>query len=54
MTWQSAGDQNTLQHTKNPKTPQNSFKSFFFRHFVWDIVKAPATSIALPLWPVGL
>jgi hypothetical protein len=39
-------------HTKNPKGYQNSFKRPLFGHFVWEIVKAPATSILLLLWPV--
>jgi hypothetical protein len=38
---------------KAPATfPQNSFKRPLLRHFVCEIVKAPATSIALLLWPV--
>jgi hypothetical protein len=35
-------------HTKNP----NGLQKVLFRHFVWEIVKAPATSIALSLRPV--
>jgi hypothetical protein len=43
-----------LQHSiqKNLKDPQNSFKRTLLRHFVWEIAKAPATNITLPLWPV--
>jgi hypothetical protein len=50
----SAMDQKApvIFHTKNPIGPRNSFKKPLFRHFVWEIVKAPATSIALLLWPV--
>jgi hypothetical protein len=39
-------------HTTNPKGLPNSLKRPLFRHFVWEIVKSPATSIALPLWLV--
>jgi hypothetical protein len=31
-----------IPYKKNPKGPQNSFKMPLFRHFVWEIVKAPA------------
>jgi hypothetical protein len=31
------------------KTP---LKGPFFRHFLWEIVKAPATNVAWLLWPV--
>jgi hypothetical protein len=37
---------------KNPKGLQNSTKSPI--HFLWEIVKAPATKVSLPLWQVPL
>jgi hypothetical protein len=40
---------NSIQ--KNPKGPWNSLKKPLFRHFVWENLEAPATSIALLLWP---
>jgi hypothetical protein len=39
-------------HTKTFKKPLNSFRKPLFWHFVWEIVKAPATNFALLQWPV--
>jgi hypothetical protein len=44
------GSKDPCDIQKNPKGHQNSFIRPLFKHFVWEIVKAPATSIAL--WPV--
>jgi hypothetical protein len=38
-------------HTKKFKGPQNSTKRLVLWHFVWEIMKAPATNVALLLWP---
>jgi hypothetical protein len=37
---------------KSSKGPQNFSKRPLFWHFVWEIVKAPMTNVALFLWPV--
>jgi hypothetical protein len=43
-----------IPYNKIQKAAQNSFKRPLLRHFLWEIIKAPATSIAFPLWPVRL
>jgi hypothetical protein len=48
------GIKRPLRHSiqKNRKGPQNFSKRLFFWHFVWEIEKATATKVSLPLWLV--